>query len=565
LRQLFLQQVLSHHRTSKVLNSIGRIKTDVDLKPVVRRAAANKASDKIAKDSAALNRNLDQSFSTSTSDASSGKEDTFRNGIKHKKKGDSNLCFSPTSNSSDSCDSDLDKPIAKQKHQPTIMNSRKLASAKDSHKINSNTKKDNTNHFKSNFDKLLTNSKTAQVQFSRTTSDEEEKDFGKVNLPKIPHSEEDSISDDLEDRPVVSFLKRRSSNSGTVSSNKKSSQTPETNSAKLETKPKRLSEKLKLKNVPSKELEEKENLNRTSTISANALEENINSNNGGALSASLGQAANNGGDKLTFKNLSWPEQLARMKKARSAATRASVDSCNSADSVDSPVPIDLEKKETKTNNTLSLQPEKKMPMTSSLTTPSKYSKGPILKSKTTKIGNSESDATLTSTKKVATGVNKNNLALVYDFRDNEEPFTQSHAKKNNKNASKKGKDSIKPQHDNTTHQNQDVNALPPQLEPQVHITGNITNRNTTARYKKPKEASSKAGAKQPPQLLSNIYATNSINSGTNPPVANSPAKSKSSKNAKAINSTSKTSTHPVPTSESPGSSVKQMSIMAFVK
>ena len=73
------------------------------------------------------------------------------------------------------------------------------------------------------------------------------------------------------------------------------------------------------------------------------------------------------GDKLTFKNLSWPEQLARMKKARSAFTRASIDSCNSADSVDSPSTINLEKKEIKTSNT-SLQP--------------KYNKGPTIKSKT---------------------------------------------------------------------------------------------------------------------------------------------------------------------------------------
>ena len=137
------RQPSNHHRSGKVVNSIGRIKTDVDLKPVVRRAAANKASDKIAKDSAALNRNLDQSFSTSTSDASSGKEDPFINGVRHKKKGDGKLSFSTTSNSSDSCDSDQDKPIAKQKHQPTIMNSRRLARTKDSHKINSNTKKIN--------------------------------------------------------------------------------------------------------------------------------------------------------------------------------------------------------------------------------------------------------------------------------------------------------------------------------------------------------------------------------------------------------------------------------------
>ena len=110
----------SNHRNGKIVNSTSKIQTDVDLKPVVRRAAANKASDKIAKDSAALNRKFERSFSTSTSDASSENENTL-NGAKHpKKKQGVSVAFSTSSNSSDSCDINKDKPIAKQKHQHGI-------------------------------------------------------------------------------------------------------------------------------------------------------------------------------------------------------------------------------------------------------------------------------------------------------------------------------------------------------------------------------------------------------------------------------------------------------------
>merc|ERR1711981_105355 len=57
------RQPSNHYRNARTLNATNRVKTDINLKPVVKRAAANKASDKIAKDSAALNRSLDRSFS----------------------------------------------------------------------------------------------------------------------------------------------------------------------------------------------------------------------------------------------------------------------------------------------------------------------------------------------------------------------------------------------------------------------------------------------------------------------------------------------------------------------
>merc|ERR1712110_813520 len=68
------RQPSNHYRNARTLNATNRVKTDINLKPVVKRAAANKASDKIAKDSAALNRSLDRSFSTSSSDSCTGKE-----------------------------------------------------------------------------------------------------------------------------------------------------------------------------------------------------------------------------------------------------------------------------------------------------------------------------------------------------------------------------------------------------------------------------------------------------------------------------------------------------------
>merc|ERR1711997_68514 len=87
-------------------------------------------------------------------------------------------------------------------------------------------------------------------------------------------------------------------------------------------------------------LEEKENLDKSS-VAATMTEEKTTTNNGYA------------NDKVTLKNLSWPEQLARMKKARSAATRTSVDSCNSVESIEQPIVEKVEKKQTEQMTPLS--------------------------------------------------------------------------------------------------------------------------------------------------------------------------------------------------------------------
>merc|ERR1712020_537673 len=101
-----------------------------------------------------------------------------------------------------------------------------------------------------------------------------------------------------------------------------------------ETKPKKLTDKLNHRNALTKGLEEKENLDKSS-VAATMTEEKTTTNNGYA------------NDKVTLKNLSWPEQLARMKKARSAATRTSVDSCNSVESIEPAVAEKVEKKQIK--------------------------------------------------------------------------------------------------------------------------------------------------------------------------------------------------------------------------
>merc|ERR1712038_1661228 len=135
------RQPVNHHRNGRQLNNSSKIKTDINLKPVVKRAAANKASDKIAKDSAALNRSLDQPFSTSTSDASSGKEKKFHSRSNRNKNG--NISFS---SSSDSSDIEKDEPIAKQKRQQSFTNHRRSSKSKENPRINSNTKKTNANN-----------------------------------------------------------------------------------------------------------------------------------------------------------------------------------------------------------------------------------------------------------------------------------------------------------------------------------------------------------------------------------------------------------------------------------
>merc|ERR1712141_468188 len=377
------RQPSNHYRNARTLNATNRVKTDINLKPVVKRAAANKASDKIAKDSAALNRSLDRSFSTSTSDSSMGKEK--RKHDRSKAKNNGNVSFSLSSD--DSMDSDKDKiHVAKQK-RPTanITTYARVPKSNNSPKLNTNAYKPNASNPRTSSDKHESTSKPTAVQFSRTTSDEEEQDFGKVNLPNIPHSEEGSVSDDDgEDRPVVSFLKRRPSNTEKVPTNRKASGIVSgTSIENPETKPKKLNDKLNHRNALTKGLEEKENLDKSS-VAATMTEEKTTTNNGYAS------------DKVTLKNLSWPEQLARMKKARSAATRTSVDSCNSVESIEPPIAEKVEKKQTKQITPLSST--RKLSREAS-TKSKKQDKVSSNTGKTTKTGIIESSVTITNTQK----------------------------------------------------------------------------------------------------------------------------------------------------------------------
>merc|ERR1711997_257498 len=98
-----------------------------------------------------------------------------------------------------SMDSDKDKiHEAKQKRPTTNMiTNARVPKSNNSPKLNTNAYKPNASNPRTSSDKHESTSKPTAVQFSRTTSDEEEQDFGKVNLPNIPHSEEGS--DDGED------------------------------------------------------------------------------------------------------------------------------------------------------------------------------------------------------------------------------------------------------------------------------------------------------------------------------------------------------------------------------
>merc|ERR1712223_597733 len=273
------------------------------------------------------------------------------------------------------------------------------------------------NNPKADLDKLL--APTAQVQFSRTTSDEEEKDFEKVSLPKIPNSDDSHSGIDNEDKPVVSFLKRRSSNTDKASLPRKPSKASESPLASVESKPKRLSEKSKSKTNHNKELEEKENLVGRSSSSTTTIEEGT---------------ANGFGDKQMLKNLSWPEQLARMKKARSSAARASLDSCNSADSLDLPTSKEIESNQKKI--TLGQKQMEKKISKVDPSPSSKLAKGNAGKDQSSKTKTKESYSDPVNPKKSNPSISNNDRSLVYDF-EMEEPVSQSpHAKKRGKNAPK---------------------------------------------------------------------------------------------------------------------------------
>merc|ERR1712223_1836886 len=501
---------------------------------VVKRAAANKASDKIAKDSAALNRSLDQPFSTSTSDASSGKEKKFHSRSNRNKNG--NISFS---SSSDSSDIEKDEPIAKQKRQQSFANHRRSSKSKENPRINSNTKKTNANNPKTDSDKLL--APTAQVQFSRTTSDEEEKDFEIVSLPKIPNSDDSHSGDDNEDKPVVSFLKRRSSNTDKASLPRKPSKASESPLASVESKPKRLSEKSKSKTNLNKELEEKENLVGRSSSSTTTIEEGT---------------ANGFGDKQMLKNLSWPEQLARMKKARSSAARASLDSCNSADSLDLPT-----SKEIESNQKLITLGQKQMDKKISkaeLSPSSKLTKGQAGKDQVSKTKTKESCSDPVSSKKSNASITNNDRTFVYDF-EMEEPTSQSpHAKKKGKNAPKVVKNASPVKVKPVPIDKSDTSSLPPQLEPQVEVAGKCPSK-----HRKSKESVKKGIEKQPPLLESHVATSSSISSSRKDITKILSEQSKNVTSTKTPNSES--SSRGVTPSETQGGNVKQISIMAFVK
>merc|ERR1712038_730793 len=528
------RQPVNHHRNGRQLNSSSRIKTDINLKPVVKRAAANKASDKIAKDSAALNRSLDQPFSTSTSDASSGKEKKFHNRSNRNK--NVNISFS---SSSDSSDIEKDGPIAKQKRQQSFTNHRRSSKSKENPRINSNTKKTNANNLKTDLDKLL--APTAQVQFSRTTSDEEEKDFEKVSLPKIPNSDDSHSVDDNEDKPVVSFLKRRSSNTDKASLPRKPSKASESPLASVESKPKRLSEKSKSKTNLNKELEEKENLVGRSSSSTTTIEEGT---------------ANGFGDKQMLKNLSWPEQLARMKKARSSATRASLDSCNSADSLDLPTTKEIESNQKKL--TLGQKQMDKKISKAEPSPSSKLKKGQAGKDQGSKTKTKESFSDPVSSKKSNTSITNNDRTFVYDF-EMEEPISQSpHAKKKGKNAPKIVKNSSPVKTKPVPIDKSDTSSLPPQLEPQVEVAGKCPSK-----HKKSKESVKKGIEKQPPLLESHVATSSSIISSRKDSTKMSSEQSKNEASTKTPSSAS--SSRGVTPCETQGGNGEQISIMAFVK
>merc|ERR1712110_314071 len=550
------RQPSNHYRNARTLNATNRVKIDINLKPVVKRAAANKASDKIAKDSAALNRSLDRSFSTSSSDSCTGKEK--RKPDRSKANNNGNVSFSLSSD--DSMDSDKDKIHAAKQKRPTtnITTNARVPKSNNSPKLNTNAYKPNASNPRTSLDNHESTSKPTAVQFSRTTSDEEEQDFGKVNLPNIPHSEEGSVSDDDgEDRPVVSFLKRRPSNTEKVPTNRKAlgidSATAITNP---ETKLKKSNDKLNHRNALTKGLEEKENLEKSS-VAATMTEEKTTTN--------IGYAS----DKVTLKNLSWPEQLARMKKARSAATRTSLDSCNSVESIEPPIVEKVEKTQTKQMTPLSNT--RKLPRETS-TKSKKQGNVSSNTAKTTKTGIIESSVTITNTKKTSTSGKRNNLAMVYDF-DTDEPITQSpNAKKNNKNISNKEQANSLTKSLIEKGKKKEASNLPPQLEPQVEIqtSGIGLNKTPTSRYKKSKDNTSKAAlAKQPPELKSNINTppTSDILTGKKTRISLQAATKKAFEEKKhqiaAMNK--KLQSPSTPSSETAGANVKQISIMAFVK
>merc|ERR1712223_1669723 len=529
------RQPSNHHRNGRQLNSSSRIKTDINLKPVVKRAAANKASDKIAKDSAALNRSLDQPFSTSTSDASSGKEKKFHSRSNRNKNG--NISFS---SSSDSSDIEKDEPIAKQKRQQSFANHRRSSKSKENPTINSNTKKTNANNPKTDLDKLL--APTDQVQFSRTTSDEEEKDFEKVSLPKIPNSDDSHSGDDNEDKPVVSFLKRRSSNTDKACLPRKPSKASESPLASVESKPKRLSEKSKLKTNLNKELEEKENLVGRSSSSTTTIEEGT---------------ANGFGDKQMLKNLSWPEQLARMKKARSSAARASLDSCNSADSLDLPTTKEIESNQKKI--TLGQKQMDKKISKAELSPSSKLKKGQAGKDQGSKTKTKDSYSDPVNPKKSNPSISNNDRSLVYDF-EMEEPISQSpHAKKKGKNPPKIVKNGSPVKTKPAPIDKPDTSSLPPQLEPQVEVAGKCSSK-----HKKSKESVKKGIEKQPPLLESHVDTSSSITSSRKD-ITKIPSEQSKNMTSTKTPVSSASSSRGVTPCETQGGNVKQISIMAFVK
>merc|ERR1711997_1155580 len=456
-----------------------------------------------------------------------------------------------------SMDSDKDKIHEVKQKRPTtnIITNARVPKSNNSPKLNTNAYKPNASNPRTSSDKHESTSKPTSVQFSRTTSDEEEQDFGRVNLPNIPHSDEGS--DDGEDRPVGSFLKRRPSNTEKVPTNRKASGIASgTSIENPETKPKKLNDKLNHRNALTKGLEEKENLDKSS-VAATLTEEKSTTNNGYAS------------DKVTLKNLSWPEQLARMKKARSAATRTPLDSCNSVESIEPPIAEKVEKKQTQQITPLSNT--RKVSRETS-TKSKKQDKVSSNTGKTTKTGIIESSVTITNTKKTSTNGKRNNLAMVYDF-DTEEPITQSpNAKKNNKNISNKEQENSLTRSLIKKGKKKEASNLPPQLEPQVEIqtSGVGLNKTPTSRYKKSKDNTSKSAlAKQPPELKSNISTppTSDILTGKKTRTSLQSATNKAFEEKKhQIAAMNKKLQFPsTPSSETTGANVKQISIMAFVK
>merc|ERR1712223_1544769 len=141
----------------------------------------------------------------------------------------------------------------------------------------------------------------------------------------------------------------------------------------------------------------------------------------------------------------------------------------------------------------------------------------------------------------------------------EEQISQSpHAKKKGKNAPKMVKNGSPVKTKPASIDKSDTSSLPPQLEPQVEVTGKCPSK-----HKKSKENIKKGIEKQPPLLESHVATSSSITSSRKDITKISSEHSKNMTSTKTPSSAS--SSRGVTPCETQAGNVKQISIMAFVK